>query len=346
MSMASPRALLAGASLLASLASAPADAAAYYQGKSITFLVGNNVGGGYDAYARVIARHFGAHIAGQPLIVVKNMPEGNGLAMANNLAVIAPRDGYTIGLGPKQIPFEPLFGNPAAKYTIDGLTWIGTPSSYANDAYMMFVRADSPYHTLADLQKPGPPAYFAAGAAGQADIEIELIARAVFKLNVELIRGYPGSSEMSLALQRGEVQGLTTGMSALQTAYSSWLKEDRLRFLLLFGKEQRWARLPDVPTAMELARNPEDRALIELTEYPFRIARPVMAPPKLPPEAEAILKRSFMETMNDPAFLADAERLTLDISPLSGDEVTKILAEAQKIPPESIARYKQIVGSK
>ena len=111
----------------------------------------------------------GAHIEGHPTLVVKNMPEGNGLAMANNLASIAPRDGYTIGLGPKTIPFEPLFGNRAAKYTMDsGLTWIGTASSYANDAYMMFVRADTPYKTLADLQKPGKPAYLPPARPGRA----------------------------------------------------------------------------------------------------------------------------------------------------------------------------------
>jgi tripartite-type tricarboxylate transporter receptor subunit TctC len=338
------RAALAALALLTSAGAA--QAAGYYEAKSITLLVGNNVGGGYDAYARLIARHLGNHIEGQPTIVVKNMPEGNGLAMANSLANVAPRDGYTIGLGPKQIPFEPLWGNPAAKYGMHGLSWIGTPSSYANDAYMLFVRADTPYMSLADLQKPGKPAYFAAGAAGQGDIDVQLIARSVFKLNVELIRGYPGSTQMALALERGEVHGLATGMSSLQTAYASWLKENRLRFLLLFTKEQRWARLPEVPTAMELAQTPEDRALIQLLDLPFRVARPVMAPPKLPPQALAILRQGFAATAHDPAFLADAERLNLDISPLSGEEVDEILATVERIPAATVARYKAIVEAK
>jgi tripartite-type tricarboxylate transporter receptor subunit TctC len=327
-------------------AAPPALAASAYEGKSITLLVGNNVGGGYDAYARLIARHLGKHIEGQPTIVVKNMPEGNGLAMANSLANVTAHDGYTIGLGPKQIPFEPLWGNPAAKYGMHDLSWIGTPSSYANDAYMMFVRADTPYMTLADLQQPGKPAYFAAGAAGQGDIDVQLIARAVFKLNTELIRGYPGSSQMALALERGEVQGLVLGMSSLQTSFASWLKDNRLRFLLLFTKEQRWPRLPDVPTAMELARTPEDRALIQLLDLPFRVARPVMAPPKLPPQSLAVLRQGFNETVRDPAFLADAERANLDISPLSGEQVEEILATVERIPRATVARYKAIVEAK
>jgi tripartite-type tricarboxylate transporter receptor subunit TctC len=338
------RTILAALALLGFAGSA--DAAAYYEGKSITLLVGNNVGGGYDAYARLIARYLGNHIEGHPSVVVKNMPEGNGLAMANNLANVAARDGYTIGLGPKQIPFEPIWGNPAAKYGMHGLSWIGTPSSYANDAYMLMVRADTPYKTLADLQKSGQPAHFAAGAAGQGDIDVQLIARAVFKLNIELIRGYPGSSQMAMALERGEVDGLATGMSSLQTAYSSWLKENRLRFLLLFTKEQRWARLPDVPTAMETAKTPEDRALIQLLDLPFRVARPVMAPPKLPEQALHILRQAFTETCRDPAFLADAERLKLDISPLSGEEVEAILATVEEIPKATVARYKAIVEAK
>src|SRR6185312_10319536 len=138
--------------------------------------------------------------------------------------------------------------------------------------------------------KPGQPAHFAAGAAGQGDIDVQLIARAVFKLNIDLIRGYPGSSQMAMALERGEVDGLATGMSALQTAYSAWLKENKLRFLLLFTKEQRWARLPDVPTAMEMAKTPEDRELVQLLDLPFKIARPVMAPPNLPPQALRTLR--------------------------------------------------------
>jgi len=150
---------------------------------------------------------------------------------------------------------------------------------------------------------------------------------------------------MAMALESGEVQGMTLGMSSLQLSYSKWLEENRLRFLLLFTKDQRWPRLPDVPTAMELAKTPEDRALIGLIDFPFRIARPVMAP-KLQPEPLQILRQGLADTCRDPAFLADGERLKLDISPLDGEEVDKILEEVERIPRETVARYKEIVQAK
>ena len=177
---------------------------------------------------------------------------------------------------------------------------------------------------------------------------MELIARVVFKLNIELIRGYPGSSQMALALERDEVQGLTTGLSGAADRLCQLVRRQAgCATCCCSPREKRGGTaFPTCRRRWSWRRRTTTAPLIKLLEYPYRIARPVMAPPKLPQAAKAILKRAFVETTKDPALLADAERLKLDISPLGGDEVARILADVEKIPPATVARYKQIVETK
>jgi len=332
---------------LASIALAPpAVAQDFYKGKTVTLIVGNAPGGGYDHYARLLARHMPRYIAGEPAIVVKNMPGAGGMVMSNFLYSQAPRDGLTFGMMSRPNPIEPVLGNPAAKFKSEEFTWIGTSSTYEDDAYCLVVRADAPFKTIEDVQKPGRPLLLGGLAAGGSDTDITLIAREVFKLNAQLVRGYGGSAELNIAIQRGEVEGRAIGVSSLQTGMPDWLNGGKLRFLMQFGHEQRWKGLPDVPTARELAKTADDKALLELAELPFLMARPFAAPPGVPPARATILRKAFMDAHRDRDYLREAATLKIDVSPLGGEEIAKIVARIAKTPPAVVARYNAILHAK
>jgi tripartite-type tricarboxylate transporter receptor subunit TctC len=317
----------------------------FYTGKTITLVVANAPGGGYDLYARLLARHMGRHIPGEPAFVVKYQPGAGGLAMANALYTGA-RDGLTIGAMARANPLERVLGNPAAKFENERFTWLGTAASYADDAYCLVVRADSSAKSIADAQRSRTPLVFGGVAAGGTDTDLLLVARAVFALNLKLIRGYGGVPDINLAMQRGEVDGQAVGISTLRNSMAEWLKAGKLRFLVQFGHATRWTGLPDVPTAHELARGTDEQALIELAESPLRMARAFVAPPDLPAERATVLKEAFMATQRDPAYLAEARELQIDISPLSGNDIQALLQRLAAAPPALIERYKEILATK
>ena len=325
---------------------APAVAQDFYKGKTINLIVGNAPGGGYDHYARLLARHMPRYIPGEPNIIVKNMPGAGGMVMSNAMYSQMPRDGLTFGMMSRPNPIEPVLGNPAAKFKSEEFTWLGTSSTYEDDAYSLVIRADAPFKSIEDVQKPGRPLLLGGLAAGGSDTDITLIARDVFKLNTQLVRGYGASTEINLAIMRGEVEGRAIGMSSLQTTMTEWLNQGKLRFLMQFGHETRWKGLPDVPTARELAKSAEDKALLELAELPFLMARPFMAPPGIPPALADILKKAFMDAHRDADYLREAAAMKIDVSPLSGDEIAKIVARIAKTSPAVVARYNTILHSR
>jgi tripartite-type tricarboxylate transporter receptor subunit TctC len=336
--------------LMVALALGPGLAASaaddFYKGKTITLVVANAAGGGYDLYARLLARHMGRHIPGEPGFIVKYQPGVGGMVMANAIYATAPRDGLTIGLMARANPLERVLENPAAKFENERFTWLGTAASFADDAYCLVIRADSAVKTIADAQRGGPPLVFGGVAAGGTDTDLLLVARSALRLNLKLVRGYGGVPDINLAMRRAEVDGQAIGISALRSSMADWLEAGKLRFLVQFGHETRWQGLPDVPTAHELAGTPQERALIELAELPLKMARPFVAPPGLPPARAAILKEAFMATQRDPAYLMEANDLQIDISPLAGDEIEQVLQRIAQSPPALIQRYKDILAAK
>ena len=340
-----PMRLLLGLACLVVSTIHPAVAEDFYKGKTITLLVGSAEGGGYDQYARLLARHMGRYIAGEPGIVVKNQPAAGGMAMANAMYATIPRDGLTIGMMARDNPLEPLLGNTAAKFRPAGFTWLGTSSRYDDDAFCLVIRTDTSVAGIEDLQKPGRPRIFGGQAAGGSETDIVLIARDVFKLNIQFIRGYRSSTDTLLALRRGEIEGRAITTSTLQKSMGDWLERGMLRYLMQFGHETRWKGLPDVPTARELAKRPEDKALLELAEMPFLMSRPFMAPPEIPPAQAAILTRAFMLAHRDPAYLREAREMQLDVSPVAGDEMQKLMIRIAQTSPAVIAHYKAAVNA-
>jgi tripartite-type tricarboxylate transporter receptor subunit TctC len=337
--------LLLGLACLLAAAIRPAGAEDFYKGKVITLLVGSAEGGGYDQYARLLARHLGKHIAGEPGVVVKNQPAAGGMAMANAMYATVARDGLTIGMMTRDIPLQPLFGNSAAKFKPESFTWLGTSSRYDDDAFGLVIRSDTGIASIADLQKPGRAAIFGGQAAGGSETDIVLIAREVFRLNLQFIRGYRASTDTLLALRRGEIEGRAITTSTLQKSMGDWLEAGKLRYLLQFGHETRWKGLPDVPTARELAKTPEDKAVLELAEFPFLMSRPFIAPPEIAAAQASILTQAFMQAHGDPEYLREAKEMQLDVSPVPGAELQMMMARIARTPPAVVGRYKAAVSA-
>jgi tripartite-type tricarboxylate transporter receptor subunit TctC len=320
----------------------------FYEGKTVTLIVGNAAGGGYDAAARALARHMKKYIPGVSNIIVKNMQGGGGLAAANHMYSVAEPDGLTFAVLARQAPMQPTLGITAAKYKAENYTWLGTSSSYADSAYFLVTMDTAPFDTVADLKDPAKrPALIGGLGAGGSDTDVVLMAKEVLNLNIKQIRGYKGSTDVSIAMERGEIDGRSIGWAPLQVgAYRTYIREGRLRFLLQFGRETRWPRMPDVPTARELAATPQDRAMFELVELPFRVTYPYVMPPNVPADRTAIMRNAFMQTFTDPDYLAEAKKLDLDVSPLDGATVQAMIARLAQSPPTLIARYKAILEAK
>ena len=321
----------------------------FYEGKTVSLIVGNAAGGGYDVAARALARHMRKYIPGVANIVVKNMQSAPAGSWLRTTCIRSPiRTGSPSRCSRAPRPMQPTLGIAAAKYKAENYTWLGTSSSYADSAYFLVTMSDAPFRTVADLRESCDADGVIGGlGAGGTDTDVVLVAKDMLKLNLRLIRGYKGSTDLSIAMERGEIDGRAIGWAPLQVgAYRTYIKEGRLRFLLQFGRETRWAKMPDVPTARELADNPQDRALIEMVELPFQVTYPYVMPPNVPKDRHAIMQAAFMKTFQDPEYLEEANKLDLDVSPLDGATVRGMIARLAQSPPELIARYKAILEAK
>ena len=322
------------------------DVADFYRGRQIQLIIGYGPGGGYDLNARVLARHLGAFIPGNPAIIVQNMPGAGSLRAANHVQSVAPRDGTVIAALDRQAPlYAVLGGNPAIKFTAADMNFLGTVSSYADDAFVMWVRKDAAAKTLDDLLRPGGPGVKVGGsAAGSTDDTTVMILRDVTGLRLELITGYLDGNAIALALERGEVEARLAGVSAIASTHPSWLKPDGLvRPFLQAGRATRLPSLPDLPTARELARDARGRAIIEAMELPYQLARPFVMPPGVPAERQAALRAAFMAAVNSPAYREEAARLNLDVSPVEGAQVGRLVADMGKASPEALAFLKKLL---
>ena len=289
------------------------------------------------------------YIPGVANIIVKNMQGAGGLAAANYMYSVAEPDGLTFAVLSRATPMQPTLG-------IDGRQIQGREFHLAGHLLELcrqrllprrHGRCAVPARSRTFGIRQERPALIGGLGAGGTDTDVVLVAKDVLKLNLQLIRGYKGSTDLSLAMERGEIDGRAIGWAPLQVgAYGTYIREGRLRFLLQFGRETRWNKMPDVPTARELASNPQDRAMLELVELPFRVTYPYVAPPNLPADRAQVLQTAFMKTFQDPDYLVEAKKLDLDVSPLDGATVRGMIARLAQSPPELIARYKAILDAK
>ncbi len=310
----------------------------FYRGKTISMVVSSSPGGGYDALSRVVARYLGKHIPGNPSVVVRNMPGAGGIVATSFINKIAPRDGLTIGGVQNNTPFEPLFGTKEADYDPTKMTWLGTPSV---ETGLLIVWHTSPIQTLTDAFKME----MTAGASG-ANSTPSFYARLLNELlgtKIKVIAGFPGQNEAYLAMERGELDSYgVTFWSSLTSTKPNWLPEKKIRILVQYGPEKE-TDLPDVPFAPDLIKNEADRLLMEAAYAPLAAGRPFVAPPGLPPERTAALRKAMMDTFKDPEFLAEAAKQQLQVDkPRSGEQIQAQIQRVYEMPASVAERLRKI----
>jgi tripartite-type tricarboxylate transporter receptor subunit TctC len=338
----SARAALAAAACCALLSLPPPAFAqtveAFYQGRSITMLVASGAGGGYDTYARLFARHFGKHLPGMPAIVAKNMPAAAGLAAANALYNASDRDGATIAALTNGVAMDPLFGHPGARYDALALNWLGSIGKLQNVCATWF---QSPVKTIASARER-EVTVAAAGASSNTAI-VPKVLNALLGTKFKLIAGYDAGAGLTMALERGETEGICgLSWSTMKASRPHWIRERKLNVLVQMGL-QKLPNLPDVPSALDLVLEPESRQLLELILIRQEAGRPFAAPPGVPADRLDALRRAFDATMKDSAFLAEAAKVQLEVDPLSATEIERLLAAAYGTPKVIVRRAAALI---
>jgi tripartite-type tricarboxylate transporter receptor subunit TctC len=340
--------------LLASLAltsQAGADAVAdFYKGRTITLIVGYGPGGGYDLFARLMARHLGRHVPGNPAVVVQNMPGAGSLRATNYLYTVAPRDGTTIGSFARDMPLLAILRtNAAAVFDPRKFTWLGSSSDFSRDAYVLMVRKDALVSSIEDASRPGgPPIVLGGTAEGTTGSDIPLVLRDALGINIKLVTGYPDNGAIFLAVDRGEVNGRTADLSSMKSLKPEWLLPNGgMRALVQFARATRHPEFADVPTARELARDQDARALIEFAELSYKMSRPFVAPPGVPAERAEALRQAFVAVHSDRQYLEEAAKLRVEVSPIGGQEVLDTIDRIAAAPPSILDHLRRlIVGGK
>jgi tripartite-type tricarboxylate transporter receptor subunit TctC len=327
---------LAVLSAILACVAVPAVAQEFYRGKTIKLITGSAVGASYDSYARILSRHMPRYIPGSPRIIVQNMPSADGLVASNNLFNLAEKDGTVMGVLNRSSIVTAVTGNLQARYKAEQFNWLGTTASFEDNAYLFVIRSSLPYRSVDDLRNIREPIH--VGNSGSPLIEL---LKQALDLKVKLVYGY-GKSELDLAFERGEVDGVGIAYANLLARHPDWLDRNIARVLLQFGRIERFARFPDVPTAREAARSDEDRGLIELAEASLLFAYPFALPPGVPHDRVVLMRQAFEKTMNDPAYKQEVLKGKLDYSPRGGEAVQAIIGRIAAMPPSIIARYKDI----
>ena len=319
----------------------------FYKGKQIQIIVGHSPGGGYDIYARLLARYLSPYIPGNPTIVVQNMNGAASLVSANYLYGKAQKDGTAIGMIDRGLPLMAILGtNPNVRFDPAKFTWLGSASSFADDAFLLMARKDAAVKTVEDARRSGGPKLIVGVTAdGATDKDVAVLFRDVLGFNLKIIPGYPGGNEINLAVDRGEVDARLTAMSGTNSSRPAWfLPDSPVQVLVQFARATRHSRFPDVPTARELARDPTSLTLVELAELPYRMSRPIVAPPGIPPDRAKALDAAMIKVCQDANFLAEAAGLKLDVSPIDGDGMLALIGRLVKSPPDVLEKMKALQG--
>jgi tripartite-type tricarboxylate transporter receptor subunit TctC len=317
----------------------------FYRGRTINFLVASAAGGVNDLMARLIARHMGKHIPGNPNFVVQNL-QSAGLVLANRVFAASEKDGTAIAMIERGTPQLALQGDPNARFDPLKLTWLGSVSSYANDAYVFWVNASFSAKSVADLKPGNPVTRMGTTGAGATNGVFTMISKDVLGLNIQNVRGYRGAADVFLAQQRGEVDGQIVGHSAIKVGQQALYKAGAFRGLIQFARTTRSPDLPDAPTGRELTSDPKALALLAFAETPFFMALPVVAPPDLPADRAKALQDAFMAMTREPAFIDEIGKMGQDLSPIDGEAVRRLIVQMSETPKDVIAHFNEIVSAK
>jgi len=307
-------------------------------GAPIDLYIGYSSGGGYDVYARALARHLDRHLPGDPTILPKNMPGAGSLVLANWLYNVAPKDGSAFGMIGRGTGFDPLLGSNKAQFDASKFNWIGS----MNDEVSVCVA----WHTtgVTKLEQVMQQELVVGGTGSAADTDqFPKVLNGVIGTKFKIVSGYPGGNEIDLAMERGEVQGRCGwSWSSVVATHKNWLDEKKINILVQLSM-QKHPDLPNVPLIMDYAKTDEERQIFKLIFSRQPMGRPFVAPPGVPAERVAILRKAFMDTLADKQFLADAERMKLEINAVSGEDVQRIVNDVYATPKATAKKAAKMI---
>jgi tripartite-type tricarboxylate transporter receptor subunit TctC len=313
--------------------------AEFYSGKQITLIVGASAGGGYDTQARLVARHLGKHVAGNPTIIVQNMPGAGSLTATNYIHNAAAKDGSVLALVMRSMLLIKTWSPAAVRFDLGHLNWIGSINS---EVAVTAAWHTAPHKTVKDLFESE---LIVGGTTGVDPETTPRLFNALLGTKFKIVNGYPGTTEIILAMERGEVQGIGDwSWSSMKAARPDWLR-DRKITLLMQAALQKDPELPDLPSALDFVKNDADRKVMELYLTQKTVARPVIAPPGIAVERLAALRAGFIALAKDQEFIADAKNARLEVAPISGEAVDKVISLITAASPETAERLGKAIAS-
>jgi tripartite-type tricarboxylate transporter receptor subunit TctC len=312
----------------------------FFKGKTIRIIVGFSAGGGYDLYARAIARHMGNHIPGNPTIVVENMAGAASMISANHVYKVAKPDGLTIGHFIGGLFLQQILGRQGIEFDARKFEYLGVP---IKDTYCIGLTKASGVTSLENWMAAKTPVKIGGTAPGSATDDIPAVLQAALGLPLQVVSGYKGTAEIRLAADSGEVAGFSTGWESFKSTWRTALDSGEA-FIAVQAVAKPHPELPKVPLAINYAKTDEAKKLIQVgAQDPGTLARPFVLPPGTPKDRVQILRKAFMDTFKDPEFLAEAKKSNLDIAPIAGDEIAKTVENLFKIEAPVAERLKKIL---
>ena len=327
---------IATATIAGSLVAQAQSADSFYRGKTVTMVIGYPPAGANDVYARMVARHIGKHIPGNPTVVPRNMPGAGSLIAANHIFNVAPQDGTVLGLLVPTLPLEDALGASAVKFKAAEYHWIGRMAPAPN---ITFIMATAPVKSIADAFDK--TAVLGATGRGATNAIYPTVLNNVLGTKFKVVTGYQGSAAAMLAMERGEVEGHSATYDTLKTVHPDWLAQKQVNVIVQYSL-QRHPDLKDVPTTVELARNPEQARILRAVSSASEIGKFVLTTPQTPADRVQTLRTAFDAMVKDPDFIADANKLRVELGPMPGAELQQIVADVAGMPAEIVAKVKAI----
>jgi tripartite-type tricarboxylate transporter receptor subunit TctC len=335
--------LLALSMLLAAAAPAGAqqeDVAAFFKGKTLRLMVGIGVGSGYDINARLLARHMAAHIPGQPAIIVQNQPGAGSLTMTNALYNTGPFDGTVMGASFNGMPTTRLLQPAGVRFDPVKLGWLGSTN---RETQVTYVWHTVPVDSLDQVKTR--ELVVGAQAPGSTQYDYPMLVNHLFGFKFKVVTGYQSTSKINLAMESGEVQGTLANWSTLKALSSNWLAEKKVKLIAQWALKQH-PELAAVPLALDLAKTDADRQALMLALARLEYGRPFFLPPNVPAARLDALRRAFDATMKDPAYRAEADKLKIEVDPLSGEQVATLVEQVSRTPTDTVARVRAAMENK
>lgn len=327
-----------GLALLASQAMAQSSVESFYKGKQMDLVIGYSAGGGYDTYARLVARYLGQFVPGQPNIVARNMPGGGSRVAAGFVFKVAPKDGTVLATADQSLSLAQAIGDKGIQFDTTKFIYIGNPSAENNTTVTWHTTG---IKTIEDATRQEVPM---GATGGSTSSQYPRAMNALLGTKFKIILGYPGGNDINLAMEKGEVAGRgSNSWASWKSTRPDWVRDNKINILVQIGLTKA-PDLPNVPLLLDLAKNDSDRAVLRMLSAPATIGRPIFTTPGVPEDRVKALRAAFEKMIVDPGFVDEAKKTNLEIDPVSGEELQKIVNEIVNTPKETAERLAAIIG--